>query len=309
MIRNLTFNIRTTLTLDIYKQLINISSYHGKSVFIASNRLLSTSVNIDNDKMTAAECLLSAASVNYFFTRKCNYSCKFCFHTAKTSDVLPLPDMIKMLRMLKDAGALKINFAGGEVFLPSYQEILGELVKASKQMGFESVSIITNGSESKCFPSWFSKYGQYLDILGISVDSVNPKTNFIHGRHHSGASEAAVVSTIDKYLSKIRKAREVCKEHNVIFKINSVVTSVNADENMYEFINDIKPSHWKIFQVLPLKGENCGSTKHPKKDVEPFVVSDEKFQQFVTRNKNALFDPTILKVESNRCYERFIHFN
>ena len=29
-------------------------------------------------------------SVNYHFTRKCNYSCGFCFHTAKTSYVLPL---------------------------------------------------------------------------------------------------------------------------------------------------------------------------------------------------------------------------
>ena len=29
-------------------------------------------------------------SVNYHFTRQCNYSCGFCFHTAKTSFVLPL---------------------------------------------------------------------------------------------------------------------------------------------------------------------------------------------------------------------------
>ena len=28
-------------------------------------------------------------SVNYHFTRQCNYSCGFCFHTAKTSYVLP----------------------------------------------------------------------------------------------------------------------------------------------------------------------------------------------------------------------------
>ena len=29
-------------------------------------------------------------SVNYHFTRQCNYSCGFCFHTAKTSFLLPL---------------------------------------------------------------------------------------------------------------------------------------------------------------------------------------------------------------------------
>ena len=43
-------------------------------------------------------------SVNYHFTRQCNYSCGFCFHTAKTSFVLPIEDAKKGLRMLKEAG-------------------------------------------------------------------------------------------------------------------------------------------------------------------------------------------------------------
>ena len=43
-------------------------------------------------------------SVNYHFTRKCNYRCGFCFHTAKTSFVLPLADAKRGLKMLKEAG-------------------------------------------------------------------------------------------------------------------------------------------------------------------------------------------------------------
>lgn len=31
-------------------------------------------------------------SVNFHFTRKCNYECGFCFHTAKTSHITPLED-------------------------------------------------------------------------------------------------------------------------------------------------------------------------------------------------------------------------
>lgn len=45
-------------------------------------------------------------SVNYHFTRQCNYQCGFCFHTAKTSFVLPLEEAKRGLRMLKDAGSL-----------------------------------------------------------------------------------------------------------------------------------------------------------------------------------------------------------
>ena len=40
-------------------------------------------------------------SVNYHLTRQCNYQCGFCFHTAKTSFMLPIDEAQKGLRMLK----------------------------------------------------------------------------------------------------------------------------------------------------------------------------------------------------------------
>lgn len=48
-------------------------------------------------------------SVNFHFTRVCNYSCKFCFHTAKTDTLLPLADVKKGLRLLADAGLGKVG--------------------------------------------------------------------------------------------------------------------------------------------------------------------------------------------------------
>lgn len=45
-------------------------------------------------------------SVNYHFTRKCNYKCGFCFHTAKTSFVLPLEEAKRGLKLLKESGEL-----------------------------------------------------------------------------------------------------------------------------------------------------------------------------------------------------------
>ena len=49
-------------------------------------------------------CLPKPISVNYHFTRRCNYECGFCFHTAKTSYMLSLHDAKNGLRMLRDAG-------------------------------------------------------------------------------------------------------------------------------------------------------------------------------------------------------------
>lgn len=48
--------------------------------------------------------LTTPSSVNYHFTRQCNYKCGFCFHTAKTSFVLPIEEAKRGLRLLKEAG-------------------------------------------------------------------------------------------------------------------------------------------------------------------------------------------------------------
>ena len=90
-------------------------------------------------------------SVNYFVSRECNYSCKFCFHTAKNSDMLPLDEAKRGLRLLAESGCEKINFAGGEPFL--HAKNLGKLVEySSADLGL-AVSIISNGTCSP--PSLF----------------------------------------------------------------------------------------------------------------------------------------------------------
>src|SRR5687767_4205590 len=80
---------------------------------------------------------LIPVSVNFHFTRKCNYECGFCYHTAKSSDMPDIKDAKFALKKLADAGMLKLNFAGGEPFI--YPEYLGKLVRFCKQnLGLES---------------------------------------------------------------------------------------------------------------------------------------------------------------------------
>ena len=50
--------------------------------------------------------------IRFFEPRKCNYSCKFCFHTAKSSFFLPeteegMMESKECLRRLKMAGGIK----------------------------------------------------------------------------------------------------------------------------------------------------------------------------------------------------------
>lgn len=52
--------------------------------------------------------------------------------------MVSLEDALKGIRLLKDAGMRKINFAGGEPFL--YPKILGKMVDFCKEVSFLSFS-------------------------------------------------------------------------------------------------------------------------------------------------------------------------
>mmetsp|Transcript_5409 Transcript_5409/g.8539 ORF Transcript_5409/g.8539 Transcript_5409/m.8539 type:complete len:321 (+) Transcript_5409:1-963(+) len=213
-------------------------------------------------------------SVNYFISRKCNYACKFCFHTQKTTHHLALEQAKLGLRLLKDAGTEKINFAGGEPFY--FPELLGQLCKIASNDLDLAVSIISNGS--LITREWMEEYGRYVDVLGVSVDSFHDATNAAIGRGEGPNSNK------NNHLSRIFKVREWCYEQDIIFKVNTVVCSKNWEEDMTENIRKLNPKRWKVFQVLLLEDENMGNEQNLR-DARPLVVTDEEFQSFVERHK------------------------
>ncbi|KAK1171862.1 radical S-adenosyl methionine domain-containing protein 2 [Acipenser oxyrinchus oxyrinchus] len=222
-------------------------------------------------------------SVNYHFTRQCNYTCGFCFHTAKTSFVLPIEEAKTGLRMLKDSGMEKINFSGGEPFLHQRGNFLGKLVQFCKQeLRLPSVSIVSNGS--LITEKWFQKYGEYLDILAVSCDSFQEETNALIGRRQGKKS----------HLDNLHRVRSWCSEYRVAFKVNSVINTFNVKEDMRDQIRELNPVRWKVFQCLVIDGENAGEDALRK--AEQFVISDEEFQDFLDRHSEI----TCLVPESNQ---------
>ena len=203
-------------------------------------------------------------SVNFHYTRLCNFSCGFCFHTKKSSDKLPIEDAIRGCDMLKKAGTRKLNIAGGEPFI--YPHYLGELIKQCKEnIKIEKISVITNDSLVK--KDFFEKFGKYIDVFGVSCDSFNKETNIKIGRGKKGEN-----------VQKLFKIRELCKQYGIKFKLNTVVCNYNKDENMVENIKKLNPDRWKVFQVLMVKGEN-------EDKVTKFQITNEEFKQFVERHK------------------------
>lgn len=208
-------------------------------------------------------------SVNYHFTRQCNKSCGFYFHTATTSYKLSEEQAKRGLALLKAAGMRKINFAGGEPFL--YKAFLGSLLYFCKvQLKLESVSIVTNGSLVD--RTFLQRFGSYIDIMAVSCDSFDEQTNIEIGR---GAGNQ---------VTTLFKIAEWCKEFGIKFKLNTVVCRLNYMEDMNPIIEQLQPFRWKCFQVLLVKGEN--DSEKTLRDVRKFQISDDEYQQFCFRRQH-----------------------
>ena len=233
-------------------------------------------------------------SVNYHFTRQCNKTCGFCFHTATTSFRLDEAQAQRGLSLLKDAGMRKINFAGGEPFL--YKPFLGQMLRFCKErLKLESVSIVTNGSLVD--RKFLLQYGSHIDILAVSCDSFYEQTNIEIGRGTGNQ------------VKKLFEISQMCREFGIKFKLNTVVCRLNWQEDMNEQIARLQPFRWKCFQVLMVAGEN--DTAETLRDVRKFRITDEEFDAFCAKHqKHKCFvaEPNNLMAKSYLILDEYMRF-
>jgi radical S-adenosyl methionine domain-containing protein 2 len=198
--------------------------------------------------------------------------CKFCFATFK--DVkqtilpkghLPKEEAIEVVTQLAEIGFEKITFAGGEPTLCAW---LPDLIRTAKSYGLTTM-IVTNGSNLT--DEFLANNQKSLDWIALSIDSIVKETNIKTGRAISGSNPL----TFDCY----KKLVDRVKFYGYGLKINTVVTSENFHEDLTELIEYAQPKRWKIFQALPIEGQNNGK-------IDSFQVTAEQFFSFVNNHKN-----------------------
>lgn len=213
-------------------------------------------------------------SVNFHLWEPCNMRCKFCFATFQ--DVkqqilpkghLPKEQAINVVEQIANFGFSKITFAGGE---PTLCPWLPELIRRAKSLGLTTM-IVTNGTRLN--NDYLSSIADYIDWIALSVDSLNPEVNSQSGRAIKGKR----VIDQNSYLELTSRI----KSHNIKLKINTVVHSMNYNEDMNEFISLVTPIRWKVLQVLPIDGQNSLS-------VDPFLINDDQFQTFLKNHKDQI---------------------
>lgn len=224
-------------------------------------------------------------TVNFHLWEPCNMRCHFCFATFQ--DVkqtilpkghLPKEQAIAVVVALAQSGFQKITFAGGE---PTLCPWLSDLIVTAKKAGMTTM-IVTNGTNLT--DNFLERNKPYLDWITLSVDSLNTVTNVKTGRAKSGKKAIATTA----YYELVDKI----KAYGYRLKINTVVSAENSHEILIDFIEYAQPSRWKIFQVLPITGQNDVK-------VDAFLISPNDFNQFLENNRTKSDNKIVSVPETN----------
>ncbi|WNY26774.1 hypothetical protein MsAm2_05500 [Methanolapillus ohkumae] len=156
--------------------------------------------------------------------------------------------------------------------------LFNDMLEIGNDLGFE-MTMITNGSMITA--ENINYLAEKLKLIGISVDSSDEQIQLKMGR----GCGSHVQNTLDTI--------NLIKNVGIPLKINTVVTLLNYQENMKNFIEFIQPQRWKVFQYLPILNQN-------DKFNERFQITDFQFKNFQKMHKNIRLVGGILPVfESN----------
>ena len=94
-----------------------------------------------------------------------------------------------------------------------------------------------------------------------------------------------------QHIEHLFRVRRLCETFGITFKLNTVINTFNKDEDMREYVRELNPSRWKVFQCLLLENENGGAEAGDLRDARPFLITDDEFK--VDRQTNVTCAPLL----------------
>lgn len=197
--------------------------------------------------------------------------CKFCFggfsesfiRRDKEDWIFLIKKIAKETHFLKDK---RINFAGGEPLIIPYLE---DLVKIAKEEGFKT-SIITNGA--LLTEPFLDNTKDYVDMIGISIDSIDDNINNVSGRKTTKG-----VIALQEYINKCNWITD----RGIKLKVNTVITKYNYNLSMDKLLDNTSIDRWKVLRMLKIDNEN--------KEFHNICPSDDEFKTFVDNHSKYNF--------------------
>lgn len=211
--------------------------------------------------------------INWHITEACNYNCSYCFAKWGKPKELhrSLPEIERFLDNLSEYfiqgfhplkkelsyESVRLNFAGGEPMMLGSTFFIALML--AKQKGFKT-SVITNGHYLINSRLEFPK--NVLDMVGISFDSQDLNTRVKIGRSDRKGNSLNVEEL------KTAIGNLVSTQKGIKTKINTVVNSLNCEEDFSELITELKLFKWKVLQAMPYGDDEL-------------LISRDKFDNFV----------------------------
>jgi len=228
--------------------------------------------------------------LNLHFINHCNYKCVYCF-ADKT--IATYPDINLLLKWIDTISKYfkeneiinpRINLVGGEPLL--YSEII-PLIKYIHSKGIR-VSLVTNGS--LLTNKFLSQVGKYLDMIGISADTLEKETAIKLGR-----------CNMNKETLSLEKLVMICKKIkilNIKLKINIVVSKFNFRENFSNFLNKVRAERVKFLELYIVDDMNKESVKYKlsKKEYNEFC-SKHSMCKNILKEDNEKFDGGYIMID------------
>ena len=222
-------------------------------------------------------------SVNYHLWQPCNMRCRYCFATFEdVGPVVPEGHLtrehsLSLVRLLARSFQ-KLSFAGGEPLLCPW---LPDLVRAAHEEGTTTM-LITNGSLLR--PQVLERLQGHLDWVTLSIDSASEATHVRLGRALAGRRPLST--------AQYEERTALVHAAGMRLKLNTVVTSLNAAEDLAPLVRALRPERWKVLRALSMQGQNDGR-------VEPLLCAAADFHAFVERHRLLEREGVMLAVEDN----------
>lgn len=228
----------------------------------------------------SSSCTSLPPAINFHLEKQCNLRCSFCYAVfdddqalRATRHGLPEAQASRVVELVHAAGAQKITFVGGEPTLCPY---LPNLLRLARSLGLVS-TLVTNGARLERV---LELAPGCLDWVGLSVDSADEATQAALGRGHGD------------HVTKSLRLFRLLHSCGIRVKLNTVVTALNWQEDMGPFVRSVRPERWKVFQVLPVRGQN-------DRTIAPLLITPEQFESFVARHRALDADGIAIAAETN----------
>ncbi len=216
----------------------------------------------ENWRSAGPEGLPVPLNVSWHLWPHCDLTCPYCYATFRdVPRTLDEMEAVRVLDLLRAAGTEKVTFVGGEPLLCPH---ILELLAHAKRIGLVTM-LVTNGT--RLVGERLRAIVPHLDWVSLSIDASTPELMAEMGRGNAAFWQHC-----------IRCWEELARHDHLRLKINTVVTRQNLQDDMRALMRRLRPSRWKVFQVLPVRGQNDDK-------VEPLLIERREFESYVKRHR------------------------